>query len=77
MSLSRVHLLEKIYSEVMRQLRQQLSALNIVSERRKKKKCLEQMSLLKREKVTLPVNRGAASYLCLITSLTGTHSAAT
>lgn len=76
MSLSRVHLLEKIYSEVMRQLRQQLSALNIVSERRKKK-CLEQMSLLKREKVTLPVNRGAASYLCLITSLTGTHSAAT
>lgn len=75
MKLSRVHLLKTIYSAVMWQLRQQLFALSIASERRKK--CLEQMSLLKWEKVTLPVNRGAASYLCLITFLTGSHSAAT
>lgn len=74
LNLSRVHLLETIYSAVMQQLIQKLSALNIGSER---KKNVEQMSLFKWEKVTLPVNRGASSYLCLITSLTGTHSAAT
>lgn len=71
----KVYLLKTTYATVMQQLRQQLPGLNIVS--KKRKKCLEQMPLLKWEKVTLPVNRGAASYLCLITSLTGTHSAVT
>lgn len=42
MKLSRVHLLETIYSAIMQQLRQQLFTLNTVSERGKNvlNKCL-------------------------------------
>lgn len=43
LNLSRVHLLKTIYSAVMQQLIQKLSALNIVSER--KKKCRANVSL--------------------------------